>query len=145
MTLPTIHTSRGALRPAILGAALVATLASAAMAKPDLRDSDEVFSRIMTTAIANEIRDKCETIKARKIAATFYVLGVVKYAKDLGFTSEEIDDYRFDPIQQERLRVAVHAFLDENGVDREDPASYCPLGKREINAKSQIGKLLKSK
>lgn len=123
----------------------MALCATASAAMPDLRNNDEVFSRLLTTAIAHEVREKCVTIEARKIAATFYVIGIVNYAKKLGYSMDQIDEFRFDPVQQDRLRSATYAHLDEKGVDRDDPASYCPYGVAEIQSKSQIGKLLKSR
>jgi hypothetical protein len=132
---------------AILALGLTASgaLASAQDNRVPLDEDVELFTRMSTTAVANEIREKCETLAARKIAATFYVLGILKYAKSLGYNSEEIDEFRFDEANQEKLRQMAHDYLDANGVDREAETGYCALGVAEIEKKSQIGKLLKSK
>jgi hypothetical protein len=120
-------------------------LAVAPRADAAIRDEAEVFDRLLTTAIAHEIRDKCPTIEAREWAATMYILGIVRYAKGLGYTMDEINAYKADEAEQDRLRVATYAYLDANGVDRADPQSFCPLGMAEIEKRSQIGKLLKSR
>lgn len=124
---------------------LALILALAPRADAALKDEPEVFNRLLQTAIAHEIRDKCTTIDAREWAATMYVLGIVTYAKSLGYTMDQINAYKSDEGEQERLRAATHAYLDANGVNRNDPASYCPLGLAEIDKRSQIGKLLKSR
>lgn len=130
----------------ILSLITVASLAaSSAMAQSATRleDDAETWERLFITAAANEIRENCENIEARKVAATFYVLGIVRHAKSLGFTMEQIDTFRFDEKNQDRLRQRTYAWLDENGVDRLARTGYCTLGEAEIRKNSQIGKLLK--
>jgi hypothetical protein len=124
---------------------LALILALAPRADAALKDEPEVFNRLLQTAIAHEIRDKCPTIDAREWAATMYVLGIVRVAQSLGYSMDEINAYKADEGEQDRLRAATHAYLDANGVNRDDPASYCPLGLAEIDKRSQIGKLLKSR
>ncbi len=132
---------------AVLATALTASsaLASAEDSRVPLAEDPELFHRMTITAVANEIRERCDTIKARKVAATVYVLGVLKYAKSKGFSSDEIDEFRANKDNQEKLRQMAYAYLDENGIDREAGTGYCALGVAEIKKKSQIGKLLKSK
>ncbi len=127
--------------PAVFVAALTVTAAAAT----GIRDDKEVFSRLLTAAIGNEIKDNCPVIDVRKMAATFYVLGILTYAMNQGYSRAEIDEFRADPVQQEKLRKATYAYLDAHSVNRQDPASYCPLGEAEISADSDIGKLLKAK
>jgi uncharacterized protein DUF5333 len=131
------------LRNTAAALTLVALLTTPALAKPPLKEVDEVFSRVLTGAIVSQIYEKCDRIEPRTLKATFFVLGTVRYAKGLGYTTQEIDDYRFDPEQQERLRKATYAFLDANGVNRDDPESYCTLGFAEIDKKSRIGGFLR--
>lgn len=126
-----------------LGALMLATVANGVQAA-ELKDNAEVFARLLNTAIANEIREKCNTIAAREIRAGIYVLGIVSYAKKQGFSMDEIEAYRRDPVEQERLRAAGYAYLDSHGVNRDENTGYCELGRAEMSAKSQIGRLLKN-
>lgn len=128
------------LIPALIAGSIATPLA----AKPEIKDNPEIFSRLVTTAVANEIREKCSTIEARKWNATMYVLGILRYAKSQGFTQAEIEAYRDIRTEQDRLRAATYAYLDENGVDRSKPETHCPLGEKEIASGSQVGKLIKS-
>jgi len=129
------------------GAAILAitVLSGTAIANGQIKDDAEIFHRLLTAAVGNEIRDNCPTIEVRTIAATFYVIGIVNYASAQGFSRAEMDAFREDPKEQDRLRKAAHAYLDSHGVNRKDAASYCPLGKAEIEQKSEIGRLLKSR
>jgi len=129
----------------VAAAATVVALSGSAVASAGIKDNAEIFHRLLTAAIGNEIRDKCPAIEARTIAATFYVLGIVTYASRQGFSRAEMDAYRNDPKEQNRLRKAAYGYLDGHGVNRNNPASYCPLGKAEIAQNSEIGKLLKSR
>ena len=132
------------LKHFVVPALAAALMIGPAAAKPQIKDNKEIFSRLLTTAIAHEIRDKCSTIEARTMAATFYVLGILRYAQSQGFSREEIEAYRHTESEQNRLRRATYAYLDKNGVNRAKPETHCPLGEREIQKNSQIGKLIKS-
>jgi hypothetical protein len=120
---------------------VVGSLTAGATAQP--KADDEIFSRLLTVAVGNEIREKCPTIEARTIAATLYFLGILNYARSIGFTKDQMFAYRDDPKNQESLRKATYAYLDKHGVNRAVPASYCTLGTAEIAQNSETGKLLK--
>ena len=128
------------LTVALCATTVVSSGAQAAL----IKDDAEIFSRLLTTAVANEIREKCSSIEAREWWATMYVLGVVSFAKKQGFSMKEIEAYRDDRGEQARLRREGYAYLDARGVDREAGTGYCELGQAEIAAKSQIGRLIKS-
>jgi hypothetical protein len=130
------------LKKITVGLAALAAMAVSANAAL-IKDDAEVFARLLTTAVANEIRDNCDTIEARKIKATLYVLGIVSYAKKQGFSMAEIEAYKDNPDEQARLRREGYAYLDGHGVDREAGTGYCELGVAEMAAKSPIGKILK--
>jgi len=133
-------TLAGALSLALLG-----VTAPHLAAKEGLNDEQEVFDRVLIGAIVSETYKNCKRLAPRKIKATFYVLGTVRFAHSLGYSMEDIDNYRYDPVQQERLRVAVLAYFAEHKVDPEDPETYCIFGETEIANDSQIGTFLKRK
>ncbi|NOX72546.1 MAG: DUF5333 domain-containing protein [Alphaproteobacteria bacterium] len=129
-----------------LGLSVIAlTLATGPTNAAEIKDDAEIFSRLLTTAVANEIREKCDSIVAREWRATLYVLGVVTYAKKQGFSMKQIEAYRNDPDEQARLAREGYAYLDAGGVDRAAGTGYCALGEKEIAEKSKIGRLLKSR
>lgn len=123
--------------------ALLMALGAPLSAKPMLKDVPEVFDRILTGAIVNEIFTKCATINPRKLKATLFVIGTVNYAKKLGYTMDDIDELRSDSAQEKRLNRAVDAYLRANGVNKSQPETYCALGFAEMENKSLIGSFLK--
>ncbi len=130
-------------RTTTLAIAVAALGAVPGHAIADLSENEDVFARLLNVAIAHEIRDKCETISARELKAKLRMLNIYRFAKGLGYTHDEITTYTKDKAEQERLRQATYAFLDENGVDREEVTGYCALGEVEIENASPIGKLLR--
>jgi uncharacterized protein DUF5333 len=128
-----------------LGLTAIAITFAAPINAVEIKDNAEIFSRLLTTAVANEIREKCDTIEARELRATLYVLGVVSYAKKQGFTMKQIEAYRNNPDEQARLRREGYAYLDAGGVNRKAGTGYCALGEKEMAEKSKIGRLLKSR
>jgi len=123
--------------------ALALLLATPLAARPPLKDVPEVFDRVLTGAIVNEIFTKCDSIGPRKLKATLFVLGTVNYAKKLGYTMDDMEELRSDPAQAKRLDRAVDAYLRANGVNKKKPETYCALGEAEMEKKSLIGSFLK--
>ena len=72
----------------------LAIAASAASAKPPLREVPEIDGTILAVGIADEIRKNCPDISARLIRAVGVVNGLKGTARSLGYSDEEIDAYR---------------------------------------------------
>jgi len=123
--------------------ALVALLAAPLAARPPLKEVPEVFERVLTGAIVNEIFTRCDRIAPRRLKATLFVIGTVNYARNLGYSMDDIEALRADPTQAQRLEAAVDAYLRRNGVRKDRPETYCALGFAEIENKSLIGSFLK--
>ncbi len=133
------------LKSLTFGATTLGLMFGSALSAAEMKDDPEIFARLLTTAIANEIRENCGTIEARNWRATSYVLGIVSYARKQGFSMAEIEAYKNDPSEQARLRSEGYAYLDAHGVDRAKATGYCALGTTEIANQSQIGRLIKSR
>jgi len=110
-----------------------------------IKGDEYVFKTLLKAAIAYAIQDSCKKIEPRKIRATMYMLSLGTYLKTSGYSNKDIKHYKGDKEEQEKLRSATMAYLEENGVDPEDPESYCVLGRQEMKKNSQIGKLLKAR
>jgi len=130
----------GGLTLGVLGAT-----APQLVAKEGLKNEQEVFDRVLIGAVVSETYTHCDRINPRKFKAMLFVLGTVRVAQGLGYSMKDIDTYRFDPVQQDRLRVATLAYFKVHGVNTEDPESYCIFGEAEIANDSQIGNFLKRK
>ncbi len=126
----------------VLIAAWVASAPQVA-AKTGLGDEEGIFDRLLTGAVVSETYKNCDRIDPRKIKATFFVLGTVQMARGLGYSMDDIETFRNDKVQQDRLRTATLAYFAEHDVDTENPETYCTFGEAEIANDSHIGEFLK--
>jgi len=46
-------------------------------------------------------------------------------ARGLGYSMDDIETFRNDKVQQDRLRTATLAYFAEHDVDTENPETYC--------------------
>ena len=68
-------------------------LATAAAAKPPLREVREIDDMVMVIAIADEIRKSCDDIGARLIRAYATLNGLKSLAHEKGYSEDEVEDY----------------------------------------------------
>lgn len=118
-------------------------LAAPALAKPHLRDVPQIDGTILAVGIADEIRKNCPDISARVVQAYRVVSGLKATARGLGYSDAEIDAYRKSDTEKARLKDKRKAYLAQGGVNAGQPASYCQLGRTEIEKGGQIGALLR--
>ncbi|WP_353533987.1 DUF5333 domain-containing protein [Cognatishimia sp. WU-CL00825] len=119
--------------------------AGTANAKQPLENVKSVTDGLLWVGIADEIRNICPTISARMIRALRYVNAIHSEAKSLGYSKDEIDAFRKSDVNKAELRRRGEAYLKANGVNFDDPETYCALGRTEIKKSSQIGALLRAK
>ena len=124
-------------------ALILSLTAGSVSAKPHLRDVPEIDGTILAVGIADEIRKNCPDISARMVRAYTLVTGLKSKARDLGNTAAEIDAYRKSDVEKARLKGKRKAYLDAAGVTPGQQASYCALGRAEIEKGGQIGALLR--
>jgi len=128
---------------AMIMAMILSLTAGTLSAKPHLRDVPQIDGTILAVGIAHEIRDNCPYISARLIEAFRLVSGLKATAMNLGYTSEEIDEYRKSDTEKARLKAKRDAYLAQGGVSPGQSDGYCELGRKEIEKGSQIGTLLR--
>jgi len=119
--------------------------AGAVSANPSLRDVPKIENAIFDVSVADKIRKKCDDLAPRLILALSLYNATKKHARDLGYSKEEIDRYTNSKTEKLRIRAKRDAYLAAQGVVREDPQSYCAVGRKEIQKSSRIGSLLKEK
>jgi hypothetical protein len=120
-------------------------LALPVVANPPLRDVAEVENALLIIGQADGIRRNCPTIVPRKIKVVFFVRGLERRARDLGYSQGEIDAYTDSDADKKRLRAKAASILASKGVETSDPQSYCAVGMTEIQKSSQVGALLRAK
>jgi len=123
----------------------LALSATTALAKPSLRDVPAIDNGLFAIAIANEIRENCGSVSARMVRAFSFMKSLESQAKGMGYSDDEIRAHIKSDAEKARMRKIGEAYLKNNGVNRNDPETFCALGRAEIAKSSQIGALLRAK
>jgi hypothetical protein len=113
-----------------------------ATAQSGLSTEAEITEGLLAVGQALEISDKCSALSPRKIRGAFFLNGLRNRAIALGYSSAEVDAYVDNKAEQNRLEDVARARLAEKGVISGQEATYCAVGRAEIAARSQIGRLL---
>lgn len=133
------------LKPVLMTiAACFAMLASAACAKPSLRDVPEIENTLFAVALADEIRDNCSSLSGRYLKGFGVLRRLRSRANALGYSDAEIRAYVESDAEKARMRTKGHKFLAAQGVDYNNPETFCAFGRAEIAKSSAIGVLLKA-
>ncbi len=128
----------------VLLALTLAVPAGATLAKPSLRDVPEIENIIFAAALAHEISGKCATIKARRLKALRMAWQLKSRANTLGYSDAEIRAYVQSDSEKARMRAKGERYLKANGVNYDNPDSFCTFGHAEIAKSSAVGALLKA-
>lgn len=131
------------IRPsAIALACLLPAAAGAAEELPPLGQVERVWEGLIDTALAYEIGERCEDIDSRKLQGLAFLLSLQAHARSLGYSADQIEAFIDDEAEKDRLEAEARARLrDMGGVDG-DWETYCEVGRREIAAETQVGRLL---
>lgn len=111
-------------------------------AQQSLRDVGYVTEGLIAVGIALEISEVCPDIGARKIRGLGYLNQLRNHARGLGFTDAQIEDFRKDKTEKDRLKVIGRERLVNMGAPRGDVAAHCAVGRAEIAKETTIGYLL---
>jgi hypothetical protein len=118
-------------------------MTNAASAQQSLRDVGYVTEGLIAVGIAYEISEVCSSISARTLRGLGYLNQLSNHAKGLGFTSAQIDAFRKDRVEKDRLESIARSRLASMGARPGDAASHCAVGRAEIAKESTIGYLLR--
>ncbi len=128
--------------------ALLALFAAApAQAGPDytaLRQNERVQGELLGASIAYLIDENCPDISLRRLKLAARALSLRSYAKGLGYTGAQVDAYVNDKAEQERFRALAMDWLTRQGLTPDDPASWCAIGRDQIDQGSWIGTILRA-
>ncbi|PWG16621.1 DUF5333 domain-containing protein [Salibaculum griseiflavum] len=112
-------------------------------AKPPLSEVPFITEGLIDTGIAYEISEVCDDIHARMLRGLGFLLSLERHALDIGYSRDEVDAYIDNKQEAERLEAIARARLADMGAVVGQPETYCDVGRREIAAGSQIGRLLR--
>jgi len=72
-----------------------------------------------------------------------YLNQLRSHARGLGYSNAQIDDFRKDKAEKDRLEAIARQRLANMGATPGDVASHCAVGRSEIAKESTIGYLLR--
>lgn len=128
--------------------AVVVALASPVAAqeeRPFLGDNKPLNDALFAILVADEIRNRCDSISGRVLKGVGMLWNLVNDAKDLGYTDDEIKAYRNSDEAKAVLRARGELLMAEKNVSYDDPETFCRWGRDEIADQSLIGSLLRAK
>lgn len=124
-------------------ALLSAALGSAALANPPLKDVEHIREGMITAAMVAELVETCDDLDVRAVRGLNFLQGLQNHARDLGYSHREIDAYTDDSEEEARLRAIGSERLIALGAVAGDAASYCTVGRAQIDAGTELGRLLR--
>lgn len=128
-------------------AALVAVLAAAplrAEAPVPLNQDDHITESLVAAQVGDIIRKSCSSISARFFVFYEKAAALEQYARDAGYTEEEVGLFLKNREEKARIRALADAHLAAAGVVAGDEETYCAAGRAEIAAGTLAGSLLRS-
>lgn len=129
--------------PRRLAIALALLSATPAAANPPLAEVAEISEGLIAAAIAYEIGDKCDALDARILRGISFLNGLRDRASELGYSDAEIEAFLDNREEKRRLEGVARQRLADMGGVVGDWDSYCTVGRAEIDAGTQIGRLLR--
>lgn len=124
-------------------APLAADAQMVASEKRPLSQVVEIREGLIATGIAYEISQVCPDIHPRLIRGAFYLADLEQRARRMGYSKDEVDAFVGDDVQKRELEREARQRLVDLGAKPGDVEGHCTVGRIEMAAGSQIGRLLR--
>lgn len=126
----------------VLATPLVAT---PVFAKPEpMAQNRHINDELRAGFAGDALRKICPSISARMVVVMGRLWDLKSYAEKQGYTGDDYDAFRGDPVQKARLKAEAEAYLQAAGAKPGNVQSYCKVGEAEIAKGTPVGALLKS-
>lgn len=112
-------------------------------AQTALKDVAKVRDGIIFVGMAYEISEECDGISARLFRGLGYLQSLRRHARDLGFSESEIEAYINNEDEKDRLEGIARDQLALLGVVPDQKATYCTVGRAQMDANTRVGWLLR--
>ncbi len=126
---------------AILGGSLVAQ-AVAAQTPPPINEEQHINDSLLAAAVGAMILRDCSTIFPRYLVIKGKVDALEEYALGQGYTEEQIEAFLDDKDERKRMRKLANTYLRDHGVVKDDPETFCALGRDEIAKGTLTGEMI---
>ncbi|WP_273691599.1 DUF5333 domain-containing protein [Ketogulonicigenium vulgare] len=119
------------------------SLPAMAQNRPPLGQVPQVTEPLVVAAMVYEIDRVCGALNIRLLRGIGFLNGIKSTARSLGYSNAEIDAFVDDRTEKNRLEEVARSRLRERGAIPDQPETYCALGRAEISAGSEVGRLLR--
>ncbi|MGR3661209.1 MAG: DUF5333 domain-containing protein [Paracoccaceae bacterium] len=122
---------------------LLLVCAASAQDRTPINQEKHINASLLSAAIGKLIQDECTTIKPRMMLAIWKANELNRYARKLGYSKTEIRSFVESKTEQKRMRRDANHYLKSHGVIKGNAATYCAVGRSEINRGTLTGTLLR--
>lgn len=130
---------------ALLAATVLGTAAQAeGQGKVPLPQEAHINEQLVAAAAGDMLRQTCPSLYARLWVVWLKLRDLEAYARDQGYTEEEVTLFLKDKVQKARVKAEAEAYLAQAGVVDGDTDSFCRAGRDEIAKGTLVGSLLRS-
>ena len=123
---------------------LMALTTPAAALQP-LHENPTVVNGFYWIGLADELQEQCDSIEPRLFRAIGRIRSLERYARNAGYTRDQINELTDNKVEKEKLRARIRADLAKLGATPETPEGYCTVGREEIAKESAAGRLLRAR
>lgn len=123
---------------------ILSLLSTPAFALEPINLDPRINQSLIAGRVGDVIRNTCPTISARMIVVYSKLKELERYARDKGYSEEDFEAFRKNPVEKDRMKAAAADYLTKAGAVEGDPETYCKVGRDEIAKESLIGELLRS-
>lgn len=131
------------MRKILMTAAMLTMTLTAPARAEGLADEAEIRNGLLIVGMAYEISRKCDSIDARTLTGIRTLLNLKARARELGYSSTEVDAYIDDKVEKKRLEGIARGQLAQLGVVADQPETYCIVGRDQIAKDTGVGRLLR--
>ena len=121
----------------------IASSSAIAQTLPPLHEDRRVRFSFYSAGLADIVRKNCSEISGRDLRGLRYALALRRYALDLGYTKQDVDELLANKEQEELLRQDIVSDLAARGATPGNEDAYCTVGREEIAKDSLAGRLLR--
>lgn len=114
-------------------------------ALPPLEEDATVLGGFYAIGLADEVRKNCPSIEPRIIRALTYLETLKSYARNQGYTNDDIRALQDNKAAKEALKARILRDLAARGATPGATEGYCDVGREEIAMDSAAGRLLRVK
>jgi hypothetical protein len=118
-------------------------IAAPARALPPLSENPVIVDGLIAVGLALEISEKCAALDARSVRGLLFLNSLRTTARKQGYTDAQIEAYVDDKAEKSLLEDKARAYLAQKGATGDASEAYCRVGRAEISAGSQTGRLLR--